>query len=242
MKYFRFALYSIAILGLIFTWSEIKENLWINAQIINRIPTTHKVVALTFDDGPSYKTTPEILDILKEKKVRATFFVVGENAEQLSSILAQEVKDGHEIGIHTYDHKSLPKLSKDKIKEEIEKSEKAIAAVVTQPTLFRPPGGAYNKTVLKVARDMGYIVILWSVDPHDWRRPPVEKIVDEVVNNVKPGSIILLHDLKYPSPTSKAIGIIIDRLKEQGYELVTVSELLQYYEVRSSNSFSWILD
>lgn len=241
LKFLRIVMCGLVAFMLIFTGIEIKENLRLNAQIISKIPTTHKVVALTFDDGPSNKTTPEILAILKEKKVRATFFVVGENAERFHDILGQEVKDGHEIGIHTYDHKSLRKLSKGKIEEELQRTEKAIADVTAKPTLFRPPGGAYSKTVLQVAQDMGYNVILWSVDPQDWQSPPVVKVVDDVVTHVKPGSIILLHDLKSPSPTPAAVRIIIDRLKEQGYELITVSELLQYYDIRPSNKFSWIL-
>ncbi len=232
VRFYRFTLCSVVIVMALLAGLEMKEEL--TAQIVKKVPTTHKVVALTFDDGPSYQTTEQILSILKEKKVKATFFVVGENVELLPSVLTHEAQDGHEIGIHTYDHKSLPTLSKDRIKEELEKSEKAVALATVKPTLFRPPGGAYNKTVLNVARDMGYTVVLWSVDPRDWRKPPVNTIVDDVINNIKPGSIVLLHDLKYPSTTPAALSIIIDRLRELGYEFVTVDELLQYYEIRTS--------
>ncbi|VBB05277.1 polysaccharide deacetylase [Lucifera butyrica] len=233
MRYFRFALWGIAIIGLMFAGAEFKEDLQLNAKIISKVPTDQKVVALTFDDGPSSKTTPEILAILKEEKIKATFFVVGENVEKLPSIVAQEVKDGHEIGIHTYGHKNLPRLSPHRVKEEMEKSEKVITVITSKPTLFRPPGGAYNKTVLRIARDMGYTVVLWSVDPLDWKCPPARSIVNYVVKNVKPGGIILLHDLRYPSPTIGAIRTIIDRLKAQGYQFVTVTELLQYYQGRN---------
>lgn len=237
MRLFGAALCGLAVFMTVIAGAEIKETLRMNAQVVSRIPTNQKVVALTFDDGPNYKTTSEILATLKEKKVKATFFVVGENVERLPNLLSQEVKDGHEIGIHTYDHKSLPKLSTEKIEEEIEKAEKTVIPAAAKPTLFRPPGGLYNKTVIKIAKNLGYTVILWSIDPRDWRRPPVAKVVDNVVSNVKPGSIILLHDGRYPSPTPEAIGLIIDRLKEQGYALVTVGELLQYNETRSSYKF-----
>lgn len=237
MKFSRLILCYLAVAILIFSGIEIKEILEQNSHVVKKVLTTHKVVALTFDDGPSNKTTQEILAILKEKKVKATFFVVGENVEQFPNMVAQEVSEGHEIGIHTYDHKSLPTLNNDRIREELEKSEKAVAVVTAKPTLFRPPGGLYNETVLNVARDRGYTVILWSVDPRDWSAPPVNDIVENVMKNVKPGSIVLLHDLINPSPTPGALSIIIDRLKEQGYEFDTVSELLQYYEVRTSYDF-----
>ena len=110
------------------------------------------------------------------------------------------------------------------------RTEELIAKVAPRPTLFRPPQGRINSALTKIVRDRDYIVILWSVDPQDWRNPPVGTIVDDVVKNVRPGSIILLHDGKYPSSTPEALYFIIDSLKARGYEFVTVSELLQYYE------------
>jgi len=213
---------------------DVEDLLWCSGRAISKIPTTHKVVALTFDDGPDLRITPEILRVLREKKVHATFFVVGENAERFPNILSDELKDGNEIGNHSYSHESLPKLSEAKIKGELDKADKAITIVAPQPTLFRPPCGAYNKTVLTVAQDRGYTMVLWSVDPEDWRKPSVKQLVDSILHDVKPGSIILLHDILYPSPTPEAVAIVIDRLRADGYEFVTVSELLQYYEVRPS--------
>jgi peptidoglycan/xylan/chitin deacetylase (PgdA/CDA1 family) len=204
-----------------------------NNKVIKKVPTTHKVVALTIDDGPHYKTTPQVLAVLREKKVKLTLFILGENAAAHPEILAEAVADGHEIATHAYSHKSLAKMDRRAIGEEFDKAEKAITAVAPKPILFRPPGGAYNDNVLAEAQLRGYTTILWSIDPGDWRRPSVSHVVDSVVNHIEPGSIVLLHDGQYPLPTPEALGIIIDKLREQGYSIVTVSELLQYYEVRN---------
>jgi peptidoglycan/xylan/chitin deacetylase (PgdA/CDA1 family) len=204
-----------------------------NNKVIKKVPTTHKVVALTIDDGPHYKTTPQMLAVLREKKVKLTLFILGENAADNPEILASAVADGHEIATHAYSHNSLAKMSKEQIGEELDKAEKVITVSAPKPVLFRPPGGAYNDNVLAEAQKRGYTTVLWSIDPGDWRRPSVAQVVDGVMKHVEPGSIVLLHDGQYPLPTPEAIGIIIDKLREQGYDIVTVSELLQYYEVRN---------
>lgn len=204
-----------------------------NNKVIKKVPTTHKVVALTIDDGPHYKTTPQVLAVLREKKVKLTLFILGENAASHPEILAEAVADGHEIATHAYSHNLLNRMDKRAIGEEFDKAEKVITAVAPKPVLFRPPGGAYNDNVLAEAQVRGYTTILWSIDTGDWRRPSVSHVVDSVVNHVQPGSIVLLHDGQYPLPTPEALGIIIDKLREQGYSIVTVSELLQYYEVRN---------
>ncbi|MPL60392.1 hypothetical protein SDC9_05953 [bioreactor metagenome] len=208
-----------------------------DTRTITQVSTTHKVVALTLDDGPHYKVTPEILAILKEKQVKATFFVLGENVEHSPNLLAEEVSNGHEIGIHTYSHASLPKLSHQRMVYEFDKAEQVVIPLAPKPVLFRPPGGFYNADVIDTARQRGYTVVLWSVDPKDWSCPPASTVVEKVIENIQPGSIILLHDGQYPIPTIKALGMIIDRLREHGYQFVTVSELLKYDEVRPSFNF-----
>ncbi|WP_378956696.1 polysaccharide deacetylase family protein [Pelosinus sp. sgz500959] len=211
---------------------KVEDHLVDISQIIHQVPTSHKVVALTFDDGPLAESTSEILSILKEKNIKATFFVVGEQVEKFPKLVQQEIAEGHEVGSHTYSHPTLINLRKNAIEQELDKTEQAILKVAPKPTLFRPPGGLYNDLILKIARDNGYLTILWSVDPYDWRYPPVGKIVNVILKDSKPGSIILLHDGKYPSSTPEALGFIIDSLKARGYEFVTVSELLQYYEAK----------
>ena len=235
MKPFRLLLGAFAALALIAGAAE--QHLAHQSHTVSKVSTPHKVVALTIDDGPHHKVTPEILTILKEKQVKATFFVLGVSAEHSPRLLAQEVADGHEIGTHTYSHPILPRLDAKRIAEEFDKAEKVIITAAPPPTLFRPPGGAYNPQVLEAARQKGYTVVLWSIDPRDWSRPPADKVVETVLRNVRPGSIILLHDGQHPLPTPQALGRIIDGLREQGYAFVTVSELLQYNEVRHSFSF-----
>lgn len=209
---------------------KVEDHLIDISDVIWKVPTSRKVVALTFDDGPVSTTTPEILNILKEKKIKATFFVVGEQVKRFPTIVSQEIAEGHEVGNHTYSHPMLVNLRESVIEEELKRTENEILKVAPKPTLFRPPGGFNNKKILKIARDSEYSMILWTIDPVDWRSPAVGDIVNLVVEDVKPGSIILLHDGKYPSSTPEALWFIIDSLESRGYEFVTVSELLQYYE------------
>lgn len=228
----RLQIWGVAILFFAASVGVVYDKLDSGTEVIKKVPTTHKVVALTFDDGPHYKTTPQLLAVLREKKVKCTLFILGENAAKHPEILAQAVQDGHEIATHAYSHRLLNRLSKEEYNTELDRAEQVIRAVAPNPVLFRPPGGAYNDGVLSAAKARGYDVILWSVDPGDWRRPSVSSVVNTVLQDVRPGSIVLLHDGQYPLPTPEAAGIIIDKLRAEGYSLVTVSELLKYYEER----------
>ncbi len=209
-----------------------QEQLQKTGEVIRSVPTTHKVVALTLDDGPHVKTTPEILAVLKEKNVKVTLFLLASNVEHHPELVQQAVQDGHEIGTHAYSHVLLTKLPKQLVEEELGKAEEIISQSAPKPLLFRPPGGAVNKNILAAAHERGYTTVTWSVDPEDWKCPPVADVVQRVVTHVKPGSIVLLHEGQYPLPTPAALRQIIDQLRAQGYTFVTVSELLQYYEVR----------
>ena len=207
------------------------ENYLIDIQlVISEVPTTQKVISLTFDDGPHDKTTPDILAVLKSKNVKATFFIVGERTGKRPELVKQIALDGHEIGNHSYSHPNLTRLTAGKINEELAKSEELLHNITPHPFLFRPPGGQYNNTVMQIAKEKGYLIILWSVDPEDWTHRSAGKITDVVLKNIKPGGIILLHDGIYPSSTPEALGYIIDSLKDRGYEFVTVSSLLGYYQ------------
>lgn len=181
------------------------------------------MVALTFDDGPS-QYTERILDCLEEYDAKATFFVVGERVDEYADILKRTYEMGNEIGNHSYSHKILTKLDRDGISSQIEKTNRAIYDILgVNPTLMRPPGGGYNN---KVKKAVDFPLILWSIDTLDWKTQNASSTVKAVFKDVKDGDIILMHDLYKASAT--AAEQIIPRLIEDGYQLVTVSELAQY--------------
>lgn len=185
--------------------------------------TNEKVVALTFDDGPDPVDTPVILDILKEKNVRATFFILGQAAQDNPNLLRRLVKEGHEIGNHSFKHD----YQQSHLLEEMDLTDQEVfAATGTHTYYYRPPGGFVSKSQLAAIKKNGHVVALWSVDSKDWRNPGVNQIVNNVTKNVFPGAIILMHDGGYHrAQTVKALGSIIDALREQGYRLATLSEL-----------------
>ncbi|GAB6154402.1 polysaccharide deacetylase family protein [Desulfosporosinus burensis] len=185
--------------------------------------TKEKVVALTFDDGPDPIDTPAVLDILKAKNARATFFVLGKAAQANPFLLKRLINEGHEIGNHSFNHD----YQQRKLVAELSQTDKIIfEATGTHTYFYRPPGGFVSKTQLETVKKNGHIVVLWSVDSKDWRNPGVKPIVDNVMRDVFPGAIILMHDGGYQrSQTVKALGSIIDNLRAQGYRLATLSEL-----------------
>lgn len=223
-------LFSFLLTTLVLSFSSKLENHLVDtAEMVQYVPTSQKLIALTFDDGPLSLTTPDILATLRQKNVRATFFVVGERVEKFPTLLQQEVADGHEIGTHTYSHPELYRLPAHRVKEELAAAEATITLYAPKPTLFRPPMGKYSPAVLTLAREYGYTIILWTIDTDDWQPHAPSDIKKVVLKRIKPGSIILLHDGIYPSGTPQALGEIIDCLREQGYEFVTISELLRHY-------------
>ena len=183
---------------------------------------TPKYVALTFDDGPHYKYTEMLLDGLKKRNVKVTFFVLGSNASKNYNIIKKAALDGHVIGNHTYSHKNLFRLKEEEILEEIDKTNQIIEAITgTTPKYFRPSYGNYNGKILKLAK---METVLWNVDSLDWKIKNSNQITRRVLNKVSDGSIILMHDI-YKSSV-KAAFLIIDKLQEEGYEFVTIDELL----------------
>lgn len=181
-----------------------------------------KKIALTFDDGPSALMTPQLLDGLKERKVVATFFVLGEAAEQNPELILRMKEEGHLIGNHTYHHVQLTAVSEAVFKEEIRQTNEVLKQITgEEPQFIRPPFGAWRKSLEK---ELGMIPVLWDVDPLDWCRGDCACIVEKVMTDVEENAIILLHD-QYESSVTAAFQII-DRLKEKGYEFVTVEELI----------------
>ncbi len=183
-------------------------------------------IALTIDDGPHPAYTPKLLQILNLAGVPATFFVVGERAEQYPELVRAEVAGGHEVGNHTYDHVSLIKIPPEYIDTEI----KACGDVLTQitghtPHLFRPPGGEYNRAVAESAEALGYKMILYSDDPGDYADPGAQVIETRTLDTISNGGIILLHDGS--AQTLQILPQIIQRLKARGFRFVTVDQLLR---------------
>ena len=200
-----------------------------NTPVYNSSFNEEKKIALTFDDGPHPRNTPEILKILDKYGVKATFFVIGINAKNYPEALSMVIDGGHEIGNHTYSHQVLKNLSKDAISKEIIDTEMEISKQNEfTTTLIRPPCGFYDENLVGLAKENNYKVVLWSIDTHDWAHASVESIVTSINNKVKGGDIILFHDyISGENNTPKALQVIIPKLLSQGYKFVTVSELLQ---------------
>ena len=185
-----------------------------------------KRVALTFDDGPHPRKTDEILDVLCEYGVKATFFVIGKNAENYPDAVIREAAEGHEIGNHTYSHKRLTECAD--VGFEISKTSDIIFSLTgRRPTLMRPPEGAYRKENVAVVQNCGCDMVLWTVDTRDWAKASVNDIVANVKKNVRDGSIILFHDYTSEGAhTTEALKLIVPYLIGEGYEIVTVSKLM----------------
>lgn len=200
------------------------------APVIKSVLTTKKVVALTFDDGPTRTWTPKVLQVLKENHVKATFFVIGSHATQRPEILQQEINDKMEIGSHGFAHLTLRHQSEAKVTQEVQQNEALLTSLgVKKPTLYRLPGGNSDPTALKVLGHMGYKVIGWSVDTRDWRRRySADQLAEKVTKTVQPGAIIIFHDGPNSSQaTVDAVKRIIPELKHEGYQFDTVGQMLK---------------
>ncbi len=187
-----------------------------------------KYVALTFDDGPDANYTAAILDILKEKGVKATFFVVGQQVSKYPEVLRRIADEGHAIGNHTENHKDLKKLGKAGILEQIGKTDKAIKEVLGEaPSLFRAPYGSLSDTLKQVLKDEGRHHTGWTVDTEDWAGTSVADMRAMIVHDTKPNGIILMHSFggKHIKNTVAMLPDVIDDLRELGFTLVTVDEL-----------------
>lgn len=180
-----------------------------------------KKIALTFDDGPSIYTE-ELLEGLKSEEVKATFFVIGKNAETYPETVKRMKDDGHLIGNHTYSHVEISKLSNEEAREEIEKTDQILEEIIGQNAGYvRPPFGVWQK---ELEEELEVVPVMWTIDPLDWTTENVDEIVNKVVTRAEENDIILLHDC-YPSSIEAAIRIV-RLLKAGGFEFVTVDELI----------------
>jgi polysaccharide deacetylase family sporulation protein PdaB len=201
-----------------------------HSEVVWSVATDKKLIALTFDDGPNPVYTPQILDLLNEYDAKATFFVLGKRVQMYPAIAIREVNEGHEIANHTFDHHYLKNVTPQKLIEEIRQTQEVIFDITEQiPHVFRPPGGYYNNALLDLTREDKLTVVMWSwyQDTKDWKRPGIVNIVNTVLSHVHNGDIILLHDLQGDcSQTVGALRVILPELKKQGYQFVTVTDLI----------------
>lgn len=192
---------------------------------IYKVDTPEKKVAITIDGVWGAELTPKLLDLFAKHKIHITFFFGGYWLEKHPDVLKEIVARGHEIGNHTYTHPHCNTLSADQLRKELHDTSMLVQEITGQwPRFFRPPFGEYNNQVIKVCEAEKYQVIQWSIDSLDWKEPGVHFIVKRVMDNVKPGDIILMHNNAPHTPD--ALAIIIPRLIEMGYKIVPLSELV----------------
>lgn len=199
--------------------------------VINRkIDKSKKMIALTFDDGPNYNTS-KVIDVLNKYDIKATFFVLGSRAINNKNILKKMADSGMEIGNHTYNHLLLTKYDENKIRSEIEDTSEVIySATKKRPKLLRPSYGSVNNKIKKVAN---MPIIIWDIDTLDWKYHNSKRITSRVVNKVRDGDIILMHDIY--SASLNALSNIIPILQDNGYEFVTIDELFYYKGISLEN-------
>ncbi len=206
---------------------------YLNGRLLCQVETAEKRLALTFDDGPHPKHTPQLLDMLERKGIQATFFVVGRRVRHFPDIVQRIAESGHEIGNHTYHHLPLPFLPSFLIRHQLSETENAVTRATGKRMRFmRPPVGWFTPRVLRVARAMGYEPVIGTVHPNDSRRPGESAIVERVRQRIQPGAIIILHDGGWRisadrSGTVAAADRLTDELLEGGYRFETLSQLAE---------------
>jgi peptidoglycan/xylan/chitin deacetylase (PgdA/CDA1 family) len=201
----------------------------------NSVHVDGPYIAMTFDDGPSATLTPKLLDLLAAHHIKATFFVIGENVAEHPEIVARAAREGHEIANHSWSHPNLGKMSDESVRRQLQQTDDAIKnATGKRPTLMRPPYGSITAREKRWIHDeFGYDVILWDVDPLDWKRPGPGVVRARILKETRPGSIVLSHDI-HPG-TIEAMPSTFDELEAKGFKFVTVSELIRMAIARPSH-------
>jgi peptidoglycan-N-acetylglucosamine deacetylase len=183
-------------------------------------------IAMTFDDGPSEKLTPKLLNLLAAHHIKATFFVIGQNVAEHPEILQRAIHEGHEVGNHSWSHPNFGKMSDESVRRQLKMTEDAITnACGVRPTLMRPPYGSLSARQKRwIHEEFGYRIILWDVDPLDWKRPGAKTVTNRILAQTRAGSIVLSHDI-HPG-TIEAMPDTLSQLEAKGFKFVTVSELI----------------
>lgn len=202
---------------------------------IYSVDTADKKIAISFDACWGADLTRPILDILKKYDIKTTFFLVNIWIDDYPELVRTIVAEGHELGLHSTTHPDFAKLSEAQMRQELTDNYDAIVRVADfKPILFRPPFGSYNNTMLQVCEELGIHGIQWDVDSLDWKDLSAAEIYDRVVSRVQPGSIVLFHN--NGKHTAAALPGIIEKLKEQGYEIVPISELIHLEDYYVDNN------
>ena len=198
------------------------------------VKTNLPYIAMTFDDGPHPQNTPRLLNMLRERNIKATFYVTGRNVKLYPQLTRRIVAEGHEIGNHTWGHPNLQKMGNAQVRSELDRTRDIIVATTgVQPRTMRPPYGALSQSQRAwIFKDYGYPTILWSVDPEDWKKPGPSVVTSRIVNNTRNGGIVLAHDLH--KSTIDAMPGSLDGLLRKGFKFVTVSQLLALSSPASS--------
>ena len=220
-------------------WSEIASGVVIKKVVMNSdIDPDKPMIAFTFDDGPNYETTPLILDTLEEYNARATFFMVGNRVPGCEYILERELEIGCELGNHTMTHKNYG--SSVTVSDISDASDTIYDACGQYPSMFRCPGGIITATIQRECYDEGMPLAYWSVDTQDWKLKDAEKVYDNIIDSVYDGCIVLMHDIY--EPTAEAVANAVPELVRQGYQIVTVSELIYYKTGESAQAGEQYVD
>src|SRR5437016_13183223 len=193
----------------------------------NSVHVDGPYIPMTFDDGPSATLTSKLLDLLAAHHIKATFFVIGENVAENPEIVARAAREGHEIANHSWSHPNFGKMSDESVRRQLQQTDDAIKSATGKgPTLLRPPYGSITAREKRWIHDeFGYDIILWDVDPYDWKRPGPAVVRARILKETQPGSIVLSHDI-HPG-TIEAMPSTLDALAAKGFKFVTVSEVIR---------------
>lgn len=197
--------------------------------LIHQVPTTRKAIAITFDDGPNPVYTPQVMEIFRKAQGKATFFMIGSQIEKHPEVVCAVHAEGHEIGNHSFTHPALTKLQRLEVKGELVQTEALIEQLTgVKPRAFRPPYFDRNEMVGSVSEELRYHMIgAMNTETNDWALPGVAHILEKTRSEVKPGNILIFHDgFDDRSQTIEALSILVPELIADGYELITISDLI----------------
>ncbi|MBC2582108.1 polysaccharide deacetylase family protein [Clostridium sp. DJ247] len=190
-------------------------------------PTNKKVVALTFDDGPDSRITGAMLDVLRDNNVKGSFFFVGNRLKSHAEVVKRADEEGNLVLIHSFSHAELTKLSPAEVNKELSQTKEIIFSLIGKsPAIVRPPYGDINQPTVNEIAKSNYKIVMWSIDTLDWSQREKDNIVRNVVDNVRPGDIILMHSIENNKASLEALPEIIKKLKDKGYEFLTLDKML----------------